>query len=325
MTGPRILFLPDFGAQIGGGHVMRCLTLAEALEALGARCAFAAPPEASAVMERFGVGVERVDDGWPTDIAVVDGYDYGPADERALTERGLKVCAFDDLLRPHDCDLIVDSGLGRSGEDYPGRARVLAGPAYCPIRTAFTRVREAALARRTGEGGRVLVSLGLTDVGGVTARIVGRLRALPGWSAMDVVLGSAAQSLEAVRAMAEDDRRIVLHVDSQDMAELTRDADFAVGAGGISQWERACLGLPTLLLILAPNQEPSARRLAEMGAALALNPAGPQFDTLFGQCFARLAGDAALRRSISARSAALCDGKGAARVAEAILELVRAR
>lgn len=45
----RVLFLADSGAEVGGGHLMRCLTLAGALRAQGAVCAFVAPPDAAKV------------------------------------------------------------------------------------------------------------------------------------------------------------------------------------------------------------------------------------------------------------------------------------
>lgn len=322
MSGPRILFLPDYGASVGGGHVMRCLTVAAELRRRGATCGFSVLPEAQQVIRRFGADIEIVGRDWPADVAVVDGYDYTAADEAALAARGLKVAAFDDILRAHDCDLVIDSGLGRTAADYPGRARVLAGVDYCPIRAEFTERRPASLARRNGAGeGRVLVSLGLTDVGGVTARVLDLLKAALGWKTLDVVLGAGAQSLSAVQAAAAADSRIRLHIDARNMAQLCEAADFAVGAGGVSQWERACLGLPTLVLILAPNQAPGAVQQADLGAALALDVTAPGFDDQFTAAFDRLATDADLRRSISQTAAALCDGQGAARVADAILAL----
>lgn len=323
MSGPRVLFLPDYGTAVGGGHVMRCLTLAEELGRRGAACGFAVLPEAAQVIERFGGGVQIVGEDWDAEIAVVDGYDYDLADEQALGARGLKVAAFDDLKRPHDCDLVIDYGLGRLESDYPGRARVLTGSSFAPIRPEFTAVRQASLERRAREfGGQVLVSLGLTDVGGVTARLLERIMTQRGWSAIDVVLGAGAQSLPHVRALAARDDRIALHVDSRDMAGLCAAADIAVGAGGGSQWERACVGLPTLLVILAPNQAPTARQLAEFGAALAVDVGGPLFESLFDASLQRLLADEDLRAAITARSTMICDGEGAGRIAEAVLALV---
>ena len=53
MSGPRILFVVDAGRRVGGGHVMRSLTLARALEAQGASIRMLGPPEAAALLEAF--------------------------------------------------------------------------------------------------------------------------------------------------------------------------------------------------------------------------------------------------------------------------------
>lgn len=321
MSGPRIVFLPDYGPAIGGGHVMRSLTLARALKARGARCAFAVGDETARMMQPFaGDDVEIWDqDAWPDEpaAAVVDNYALTAADERTLAARGLKVVAIDDIGREHDCDLVIDPGLGRTAADYPGRAQVLAGAGYALVRPEFL---STSITRR-GEG-RVLVSLGLTDVGGITAEVVARLATTSGWSAADVVLGSGAQSLEYVREVAAHDPRFTIHVETGAMAQLIASADLAIGAGGGSTWERACLGLPTLLLILADNQRPMARRLEAEGAVIALDVAGSGLDEAFDRELARLLADKALRGRLSEASRGLCDGQGAPRVAGAILALV---
>jgi UDP-2,4-diacetamido-2,4,6-trideoxy-beta-L-altropyranose hydrolase len=325
---PRILFFADAGEAVGGGHVMRSLTLAEALIERGATCAFIATPAAAGLLDTFArPEIERVtalDDGarWRPDVLVIDHYGVGATHERALA--GLaKLAAIDDLAREHAVDMIIDPSLGRHATNYAGQAArvVLAGPTYALVRTAFAAAREAALARRGGEPRRCLVSLGLTDLEGITGRIVELLLQKSGDVALDVVVGSAAPSLPALQDLAGKGR-ISLHVDARDMAELVANADIAVGAGGSSVWERATLGLPTILLVLAENQQTMAEGLQSGGLALVLDPAARRFETQLTDAWRRLMGSADLRRELSERPAALCDGQGAGRVADALLAML---
>jgi spore coat polysaccharide biosynthesis predicted glycosyltransferase SpsG len=110
-----------------------------------------------------------------------------------------------------------------------------------------------------------------------------------------------------------------LHVDAADMAGLAAAADVAVGAGGSSAWERACLGLPAVTLILADNQRDLAWRMDADGLTLAVEVQAPDFEGRLGEAFLRLSRDGALRAAMSGRLAELCDGLGGARAAEAML------
>jgi UDP-2,4-diacetamido-2,4,6-trideoxy-beta-L-altropyranose hydrolase len=342
MSGPNILFVVDAGPEVGGGHVMRSLTLAGALEGQGAICRFAAPPPVAPILAAFAPHMVQVPAASTAasdlaealarerfDAVVFDHYGLAEPDHR-LIGRGKPALALDDLAdRPLGADLILDSGPNRRAEDYDGlipeAARLLLGPQYAPVRPEFAALRDKALAWRGEPVGRVLVSLGLTDVGGITGRVVERLRPKVTEVAIDVVLGAEAPSLRSLAKIARRDIRIVLHVDSPQMANLTAQADIAIGAAGSSTWERCTLGLPTLMLILADNQRPAARTLAERGAALVLDPAAADFDAAFDRALMRLTTDAALRRQLAAASAELCDGRGAPRVAEVFLKLVAAR
>jgi spore coat polysaccharide biosynthesis predicted glycosyltransferase SpsG len=145
-----------------------------------------------------------------------------------------------------------------------------------------------------------------------------------GGIALDVVLGSGAPSLPGLRDLAARQPRLALHVDSQDMPRLTLEADLAVGAGGSTSWERCVLALPTLLLVLAANQREASAALAAVDAVLALDVADPDFEAAFKAELSRLIDDPLLRDRLSAASAAVCDGRGAARVATRFLDLIAA-
>ena len=342
MTGrPRILFLADAGPAVGGGHVMRCLTLAQALRRAGAECAFVAASAVAGVLDVFadeGIGRLNLADAplaalvprtalaakaWRADAVVVDHYGVNRSMEAMLESRVLVV--MDDLRRGHDATLVLDSNLGRGPEDYPG-IEALLGPRFALVRPEFGNFREAALLRRADTAGpaRLLIALGLTDVGGITARVLAALAGdLGGWQ-VDVVVGAAAPSLAALTAQAKRDPRIALHIDTRQMAALTARADLAIGAGGSSTWERCCLGLPTITVVLADNQRDNAVALGEEGASLVVFPlpTGEVFQDQLRAAFLRLGADAALRAEMSRAAAALCDGRGADRVAERVMALV---
>lgn len=319
MTSPRILFVCDAGPGVGGGHVMRCLTLAGALARRGAACAFVRTPETTDILARYAPDVPLVEEGAAGDLVVLDSYRMAPATEAAWRARAKRLAVIDDLARPHDADLVLDPSFGRLAADYAAPA-VLVGPAYALVRPEFATARAAALARRGEPARRCLVSLGLTDVGGITGRVAAALA--DSGLALDVVVGAGAPSLPGLQALAGESR-VTLHIDTADMARLITMADIAVGAGGSSIWERACLSLPTVTLILADNQRDMAMKLDEAGATLALDARWPGLEGRLGEAVGRLAADDGLRARLSARSAAICDGLGAERVAEALLGLVQ--
>ncbi|WP_068875081.1 MULTISPECIES: UDP-2,4-diacetamido-2,4,6-trideoxy-beta-L-altropyranose hydrolase [unclassified Phenylobacterium] len=337
MTGPRILFVVDAGPAVGGGHVMRSLTLARALVAQGAACVFLGPPMAGELLDAFAPDVPRIADEdlaaaaarEAFDAIVFDHYGLAEPDHRAMA-RGRPVLVIDDLAdRPLGADIVLDSGPERKAADYLGltdeATRLLLGPTYAPVRPEFAALREPALAWRGEPVLRILVAMGLTDVGGITGRVVDLLRPRIHDIGLDVVLGGAAPSLPALTKIARRDPRLSLHVDTPHMARLTAEADVGVGAAGSSTWERCVVGLPSLMVVLADNQRGAARAMAEREAALVANAAAADFDQVFDRHLMRLLRDASLRRQLAATSAGVCDGLGAGRVAEAFLNLIGAR
>lgn len=342
MTSARILVFPDCGPRVGGGHVMRCLTLARVLADRGASVAFAANPRAQEVLTVFGgrdMAVYAVSDDLAeavpqaADWAEAFGADWVLLDhyrlsfpQEAEVKGARRLAVLDDLAdRPRPADLVVNPGYGRLAGNYAGLvpegARVLAGPEYALVRPEFAAHRDHALQRRR-EGGHlkhVLISLGLTDVEGITGRVVRALAPHLEGMILDVVLGDGAPSLPALREQAKTDCALRLHVDTHAMAELMSQADLAVGAGGSSVWERATLGLPTVTAILADNQRPMAEAMAQVGLTLAVDARAADFEARLIAAVRRLIDDSALRRWLFEAPCHACDGLGAGRVADALL------
>ncbi|WP_323019469.1 UDP-2,4-diacetamido-2,4,6-trideoxy-beta-L-altropyranose hydrolase [Pararhodobacter sp.] len=312
-SAPRIIFRADASVRIGTGHVMRCLTLADALRERGAETLFLCRPlegdlrrqiaarghsvlalptlapgagSASGSTPADWLGTDQAGDagdclavlaGAPAaDWLVVDHYALGQEWERRLRPVCGRIMAIDDLAdRVHDCDLLLDPGLGRVATDYdgllPDGAVALLGPEYALLRPEFAAHRAASLARRAKpELRRVLVTLGGADIDNVTCRVLDALAAsqLPDEVSITVVMGPSAPWLEAVRARAADMRfPVEVLVGVGNMAELMTESDLAIGAAGSTAWERCCLGLPTIQMVLADNQSGIARGLEASGMA----------------------------------------------------------
>lgn len=347
MDAPRILFVADAGPEIGGGHVMRCLTLAEALRARGAETSFMASPPAAGILDAFSgpeVGRIAARDADPAmlaqdaaraahgfDALVFDSFRLGADAHRAIAG-GKPTLILDDLAdRPLRGDLIVEPDPGIEARDYEGLipqgARLLIGPAYALVRPSFAAWRAETLERRLAREptSRVLVSMGLTDLGGVTARVVDRMLPRLGEAALDVVLGPGAASEARLKHLAARDPRVTVHVAVTDMAALMSRADLCVGAGGASVWERCTLGLATVLVVLADNQAGLGSWLARQGAVELADARAADFDATFDRAFTGLIRNVDRIARLSSASADLCDGLGVGRVAEAFMEIIAKR
>ncbi|HYE47690.1 MAG TPA: UDP-2,4-diacetamido-2,4,6-trideoxy-beta-L-altropyranose hydrolase [Caulobacter sp.] len=337
----RVLFACDAGPEVGGGHVMRCLTLAGALQARGLSCAFLGPPTVASLLDAFAPDMPRqpaagtapealvaaIKAGPTPDLLVTDHYGFSADHDEALGD--LPTLALDDLGTQRYADIVVNPGLTFESGHYdglvPSARQVLLGPKYALVRPEFGALRPATLARRAMESppARLLVSIGLGDLNGMTAWVLDTLAPMTGGLIVDVVLGSAAPSLPQVRAMAERHAALKLHIDSRDMAALMAAADISVGAGGSSAWERCVLGLPSVCLWLADNQRDNSFALEAAGAAIAIHgyPDQEEADELRRR-FGCLLTDAGLRSTMSRAAAALCDGRGAERIADTVLAVL---
>jgi UDP-2,4-diacetamido-2,4,6-trideoxy-beta-L-altropyranose hydrolase len=322
----RIALSPACQPGGGGGHVVRCLALARALEAQGAACSFVTSALGGGVLARLGWTGQTIaaDDATarlmelralnPAAV-VIDDYALDAEFEAALAA---PVFAIDDLAdRPHACVLLLDSAYRRPETDYtalaPG-ARLLLGPEYALLREGFTaptRPAEAQVAR-------VFASFGLSDVEQITGRAIRRLRPLLPEALFDVAVASNAASGAELRAMAEADPGLILHVDA-DVAPLMRAADLGIGAGGGMVWERRAAGLPQLVVTVADNQRPMAARLAADGVIAWVDLVDPAFETRLVEAFVGLLAPDVRQAQIDNPNAR-CDGQGAARAAGALLK-----
>ena len=334
----KILFLTDAGPLVGGGHVMRCLTLAGVLQDLGASCVFMAPPAVAAVVKTFAKpGVELIPCTAETmveaacsvssDAVVVDHYGLQASDETRLRAGRLLIALDDAPGRAHDCDLLVDSAIDRQPADYepwvPEGSQIWTGPSFALVRPEFAAARRKVVERRDRDGDvrSILVSLGLTDVGGVTADVVEAILSTEIEARLLAVVGSSAPSLPRLRELSAIHANLRVEVDVKAMAPVIGEADLAIGAGGSSTWERCCLGLPGITLVLADNQVGMAARLDAHGVTKTLDVRLPDFADRLTQVLSSLVNDSAARRSMSAKASLLCDGLGAERTARKILAL----
>lgn len=343
MTPMRVLFRADASTPMGTGHVMRCLALAQVLRDRGASCAFLSTEQPGHLLEHIrerGFEATALPAAAATDPArtlaalrgdtvdwlVVDHYALDAPWERGLRPACRRLLAIDDLAdRPHDCDLLLDQNVGRSADAYrhlvPAACRVLAGPAHAVLRPEFAELRAASLARRpTAAARKLLVTLGGSDPQDMSSRVLDALAgcALPPDFAITVVMGAKAPHLASVRAAASRlpwPTEVV--VNASDMAQRMAQSDLAIGAAGTTALERCCLGLPSLVLILADNQRPGAVALAAAGAAVLL-PEGDRWPAELRQRLPALVADQAALQGLQQRSAQVTDGLGAGRVAAEI-------
>jgi len=230
----------------------------------------------------------------------------------------------DDLAdRPHHCDLLLDQNLGRNAVDYCGllepQTQTLIGPTYALLRPEFSQLRAYSLARRAQpQLQRILVFMGGVDKDNATGQVLTALQntQLPRDMHITVVMGRHAPWMQQVQSQAAQipvPTQVLVGVNN--MSQLMADSDFAIGAAGSTSWERCCLGLPTALMVLAPNQQAGAEALFKSGAAIVLeNP--QQLQGLFSE--RELAKLLLQLRQMSDAAALLSSGNGVMYAAETI-------
>lgn len=336
----------DASISLGSGHVMRCLTLADALREGGAAVLFVSREDAGNLcgfIEARGFRVGRLgaskrvtwqqdaadtraaiaSNGGNADWLVVDHYALDRKWESALRGSARHVLAIDDLAdRPHDCDLLLDQNYAnprhaRYRALVPAAARLLLGPDYAMVRPEFLAHREASLARRKGDLRRLLVSMGGTDPENETAKVLAGLAKAARKVGVDVVVGEGNPHKDEIRGLCDSLSGATLHVQTARMADLMASADLGVHGGGSTTWERCVVGLPAIVAVQSEDQADIAGAIEQAGGHRVLGWGRDLKAQDYTHAIDMLGPETLL--GMSKISAGLCDGRGSGRVAARLL------
>lgn len=284
----------DSSEQIGSGHLMRCLTLAERLRKDGADVHFISRDLAGSLhrlVEAHGFPLHLLPQheedpnltgyaAWltvsqevdaeetgeilsrmqPVNRLIVDSYALDAVWEQRMRPLVREIFVIDDLAnRPHDCDVLLDQNYYREMRHrydglVPPHCKLLLGPRHALLREEFYEVREH-LRERDGVLRRILVFYGGSDVTRETEKAIRALVQLQLPSVVvDVVVGGSNSRRAYIKELCAAHDFLHYHCQVSNMAELMAHADLCLGAGGTTTWERCFLGLPAIVTAVAENQ-----------------------------------------------------------------------
>lgn len=257
---------------------------------------------------------------WAPDWLVVDSYAFEARWHRNVArDLGCSVVVIDDLAdRPLDSDLVIDHTEAPdhrnkyAGVIDPTGTRILGGPRFGLLGPAYAQAERYTFCNSVRSIG---VFMGGVDAGGHSIAALEAIAAAGFDGPVELVSTSANPGLAALREMTLARPNTTLSLDRPDLTGFFARHDVHIGAGGGASWERCCIGVPTLMVVVADNQRVVAKALAaKRVVALAEEPTVKAMATALQD----LIEDKKKRRSLAEQSRALVDGRGAERVALAM-------
>ncbi len=349
-----IAFRTDASVQIGTGHFMRCLTLAEELQTKGAKIIFISrhlPQYLSAILLEKGIECKSINDGadfdflddlthskWlgttqandarltnealadiDCDWVVVDHYAIDHRWEKSVRISCKKMMVIDDLAdRHHACDVLLDQNY-YSGmlSRYEGK---VSSRCKLLLGPGYAVLRDEFkffrkhFKPRTGEIKKVLVFFGGVDATDYTSMTIRALAEINCQWAVDVVIGRQHPNIKKIQHESKK-FGFKCHVQTARMAELMSEADLSIGAGGTAIWERCCLGLPAIVFCTAENQRAQISDAVSLGVLYELKIDDLDFAVALRQLIERLLKNPSAFQSISQAGMRYVNGQGARKVA----------
>ena len=326
----------DVSSAIGTGHMSRAHCLAAELEQRGFKTVHvvttgsvpyllrAHAPDHITVNDNdpdhLITTLERKLPNQP-DIALIDHYDLDAVHERALAKIARCVITIDDLAsRNFEAQFVVNSAPGQVSNRYHSltcaNATALLGADFAILRKEFRdqRIRHARTAT-SRKVPRVLISMGSTDPYNATRVVLADVEQLSIPAEFTVLLRKDAPFFHQIeQRISASSKTISLADGTGDMASLVTQHDAAIGTPSVSALERACLGVPQILLEVADNQALAAAGLAQAGAAIRLGQLSHYEPGLINDSLVELLSSTDKLNDMRSSSLKLVDGLGASRI-----------
>lgn len=289
-----LLIRADASPDIGTGHVMRCLALAQSWQDRGGRALFATHQCVPGIQQRMTS--ENIDvhdlssspgsrndndetraliEALRPEWVVIDGFCFTSEYVKRLQASGTRIALIDDhgTRDRYDTDVVINPNIFASAAMYPRKdsaTELLVGLEFALIRREFRKIERSSQHLRSKRN--LLVTLGGSDPDNVTLTVLEALDTIPLQDfEITVICGAANEHIVTLEGAARR-LRTPLHLlkDVRDMGEVLACADMAISAPGASATEFAAVGVPMLLITMAENHARTGEEFATRGFAVSL-------------------------------------------------------
>jgi len=346
----QILVRADASPSIGGGHIIRMLALCDEFKLRGAKINFACSKETLDTVRDLSnktYSVTLIPDeknkdkeleflekefGKDTDLLIIDHYQWNESVEKHCKKWAGQIFVVDDMANnKRECDYLLNSSLGWNKKHYsrlvPSTCKLFLGPSYALLSSSIRIRRMNSKMKQTSNinFSRIVVSMGLTDPENMTFGIVDALIKKNMKYDVDVIVGRKLKKLNELKKLIDNSiAKINLYIEPDNYIDILSSATLVIGAAGNSSWERSCLGLPSIIIAVAENQEHQAKMIEASGAGKYLGvPSGNSFEKIVNISLDYLS-DTNKLNEIRNKALSLCDGLGAARIASELTSKIKA-
>lgn len=336
----------DANKEIGMGHIMRCLSIAAALNKCGREvCFILADENASTLLENLGYHYRVLHSLYNKLNEELDSFQFLLAEEKPefliidsyyVTMEYLKevreytrtVYIDDKHMFPYPTDIIINYNIYGDMIPYKemeGRAylQVLSGVSYVPLRAQFGEVPYSVREQVQD----VLITTGGSNKYNITGKILEEVLLHTDAKKLQyhVISGIFDEFWPMLHEMEEKYPNIHIYQNVANMAALMQKCDIAITAGGSTMYELCAVGVPIICFSFVDNQERIVETFVHKDLVCYGGNYLKEHEKLFvnvAQNVSFLSRNKEVRMCYSRKERQLVDGRGAERIAKALCEML---
>ena len=365
-----VVIRADANSKIGMGHVMRCLSVADALikrreevlfvtaddtpvpllikKGIPYRVLHTDYADMEAELHKLwnalselpqGPGVPEAALPQRNTFILVDSY-YVTEKYLAALKKRITTIYMDDIYAfSYPVDMLINYNIYGEEMGYEKDAafadtKLLLGANYVPLREEFSAGAGYGQSRKEfSEGvenvtpaadGGILITTGGSDSFNLAGQLLMEAMKYDALKTKEyhVVSGSLNPHIGELQALAQKHENIHIHCNVTNMAELMAESEVALSAGGSTLYELCAVGVPVIAFSFAENQERLVQTFVKRGIAQYGGNYRTDGNKMIQNTIAglqKLCGDEALKTEYRRKALQLVDGRGAERIAEALL------
>lgn len=320
-----VTFWTEGGPSIGMGHVMRCISIAHALETGEMPMHFLVNNERP-VIDRLneealfhlvypmtGRHANRLTNG----VVVIDTKRDVSAQVRSLREEGRKVVLIDNSSTDEADAIVMPTPVYR-GQD---NGNLLSGSSYLIIGENFRRSRGSELVHSAPL--KVLVTMGGSDPFNLTELVLKALWNVEGIEVTTVIGPAFKMAGTMEEFIRRSNERFIFVFNARDMAPLMRASHIAFTAVGTTVYELAYTGVPSVLIGNYATDAEDLATLDKLGICRSLGYYRDLNPSAISEAAESFRDDPAMWTEMCLKARNLTDGDGASRIAALIRSLIK--